>query len=188
MVKKDLTIFNLPNVITIARIASVPVIIWFLFVGEFLSGFILFSIAGFSDFIDGWLARFQKTQTTFGAYLDPIADKLLMGSAYISLGLLGHIPLWLILLVIARDLLILLGVVAAWLMGRTLDIKPLLISKLNTALQICLVMLVLADLAFRLELGAMLDLAYLATAATTIASALAYLYLWVTTMLKQSSD
>lgn len=188
MANNNRIILNLPNVITIARIVSVPVIIWFLVVGEFLSGFILFSLAGFSDFIDGWLARSQKTQTNFGAYLDPIADKLLMGSAYLTLGLLGHIPLWLIILVIARDLLILLGVGFAKLMGRALHIKPFMVSKLNTALQICLVILVLADLAFALGLGRLLDLAYIATAATTIASALAYLYLWVTTMLKQRSD
>ena len=185
MAKKQLTIYNLPNAITVGRVALVPVIIWFLFVGEFFAGFVLFSIAGFSDFIDGWLARFQKTQTSFGAYLDPIADKLLMGGTYITLGLLGHIPLWLILLVICRDLLIVIGVAVAKLSGRVLEIKPFMISKLNTLVQICLVILVLADLAFILGLNELRDIAYIITTTTTIASALAYLYLWVTTIMKQ---
>lgn len=188
MAKNPQSILNLPNVITIARIILVPVIIWALFIGDFLMGFVLFSLAGFSDFFDGWLARFQKTQTTFGAYLDPIADKLLMGSTYIALGLLGHIPIWLIILVISRDLLILIGVAVARGMGKELHIKPLMISKLNTLLQICLVILVLADLAFMLNLGTVRHFTYITIAAITIASALAYLYLWVTTMLKQSAD
>lgn len=188
MAKNPKSILNLPNIITIARIILVPVIIWALFASEFLAGFVLFAIAGFSDFFDGWLARLQKTQTNFGAYLDPIADKLLMGSTYIVLGVLGHIPIWLISLVIARDLLIIIGVVVARRIGKALDIKPLFISKLNTLLQICLVILVLADLAFGLNLGVVRDFAYITTAAITIASALAYLYLWVTTILKQPTD
>ena len=188
MAKKYQPILNLPNVITIARIALVPVIIWALFVGDFLMGFVLFSLAGFSDFFDGWLARLQKTQTSFGAYLDPVADKLLMASTYIMLGLLGHIPIWLILLVISRDLLIIIGVAMARWMGKNIHIKPLMVSKLNTLLQICLVILVLADLAFMLNLDVVRSIAYIATAAINIASALAYLYLWVTTILKQPVD
>lgn len=175
MAKKDLTIFNLPNVITIARIAMVPAIIWGLFTEQFLLAFILFTIAGASDFIDGWLARFQKIQTVFGAFWDPIADKLLMGSTYLTLGILGHIPLWLVLLVIFRDLFIVGGIAIARMLKHKFHIAPLMISKINTLVQICLVILVLADLAFVLGLDITRDLAYITVAATTIISTFAYL-------------
>lgn len=175
MAEKQLSILNLPNVITIARIILVPFIVWALCVQEFLIGFALFSVAGVSDFVDGWLARLQKIQTGFGAYLDPIADKLLMGAIYMTLGLLGHIPLWLVMLVLCRDVFILGVVSIAVFMKFNFQIKPLLTSKINTLLQILLVVLMLADLSFALGLAELHNWAYMAVAASTLISTFAYL-------------
>ncbi|NRA86334.1 MAG: CDP-alcohol phosphatidyltransferase family protein [Rhizobiales bacterium] len=176
---KALRLLNLPNIITIGRIFIVPVVVWVLLADEFLISLILFIIAGISDFIDGWLARLQNLQTLLGAYLDPFADKLLMGSVYLTLGILGHIPIWLVLCVIFRDILIVSAIIIAWLIEKPLRISPLLISKINTVSQICLVVLTLFDLAFIVDLIQIRDVAYLLIAGTTIASTFAYLIVWV---------
>lgn len=181
---KSQNIINLPNVITFLRLILVPFIIWQLLIGEFLSGFILFSIAGVSDFVDGWLARRLKIVTTIGAYMDPVADKLLMGSVYLVLGLLGHIPFWLVALVILRDILIIFAVFVAWLMKKSLPIAPILISKINTFAQISLAILVLANLGFGLNLIVLQNISYGLVGITTLISTFAYLMLWVKMIFK----
>lgn len=141
--------------------------------------FILFSLAGISDFIDGWLARLHKLQTLLGAVLDPLADKLLMGSVYLTLGLLGHLPLWLVSVVISRDVFIIFMVILAKFQNKLTDIKPLMISKINTVAQIILATLVLAELSFISDLMVWRDGMYLLVGATTIISTFAYLSAWV---------
>lgn len=181
-------IVNLPNLISFARICLVPAIVWVLLIDEFLLGFILFSIAGASDFIDGWLARFQKLQTVFGAYLDPVADKLLMTSAYLVLTFLGQIPLWLTILVVLRDVFIVMMIAIARLKHQQIKMSPLMISKLNTFLQIALVITVLANLAFNLGITLAINYLVWLAALTTIISSFAYLYLWATTLLNQKAN
>ncbi|MGL1920436.1 MAG: CDP-alcohol phosphatidyltransferase family protein [Hyphomicrobiales bacterium] len=188
MTENKHTIVNIPNLISFARICMVPFIVWYLLLDELVLAFYLFSIAGISDFIDGWLARFQKIQTVFGAYLDPVADKLLMTSAYVTLTILGHIPIWLTLLVIFRDVLIVSMIAIARMKHKKVHMAPLFISKFNTLIQIVVVMLVLAHLAFGLGIETWLYYLFLLAGATTIISSFAYLNLWATTILKQKAN
>ncbi|MGE0523903.1 MAG: CDP-alcohol phosphatidyltransferase family protein, partial [Variibacter sp.] len=97
---------NLPNLITLARILLVPVVVWAITSGEMLVAFIVFVVAGISDAVDGFLAKHFNMTTEIGAYLDPLADKVLLVSIYVALGIAGNIPRWLVILVVSRDLMI----------------------------------------------------------------------------------
>ena len=141
---------NVPNVITIARILAVPVLIWLIVSGEYLWSFWLFVLAGLSDGVDGFIAKRFDQRTQLGAYLDPLADKLMLVSIYVSLGLLRVLPPWLVILVVARDIMIVGGVVLATLLEQPVKVQPLLLSKLNTGTQIVLAGLVMAVLGFGL--------------------------------------
>ncbi len=135
---------NFPNLITVGRILLVPVTIWLLISEAFGWALAVFLIAGISDGVDGYLARRFSSQTELGAYLDPIADKLLLVSVFAALGIIKILPAWLVLLVITRDLLIIVGVMLAWLMGQPFIMKPRAISKMNTAVQVIFIASVLA--------------------------------------------
>jgi len=139
---------NLPNLITIARILMVPVVVWAIASREMQIAFLLFLAAGVSDAVDGFLAKNLGMASELGAHLDPLADKTLIVSIYVSLGITEAIPRWLVILVVSRDILIIGGVMLAWFLGQPMTVKPLLVSKLNTAAQIVFACLVLAALAF----------------------------------------
>ena len=109
---------SIPNLITLARILSVPIIVWAITSGEMMIAFILFVIAGISDAVDGYLAKRFDMASELGAYLDPLADKALIVSIYVSLGIAGAIPRWLVIFVVARDIMIVGAVMLSWLMGR----------------------------------------------------------------------
>ena len=169
---------NLPNFITLGRVFSVPFVFWLLLTGQTKGAFLLFVAAGISDAVDGFLAKRFQMQTQLGAYLDPLADKLLIVSIYIALGAREQLPLWLVIAVVSRDLAILAGFVLTWMMNHPAEVKPVLVSKLNTAAQIVLAALVLADEAFGLGLEtARWVLAWL-TGALTIASLASYSRTW----------
>lgn len=169
----------LPNIITIARIFSVPVMIWMIVTGNLAYAFGLFVVAGLSDALDGFLARRFGWQTELGAYLDPIADKTMLTSVYASLSFHGYMPIWLGLLVVSRDLLIVGAVVLAWLLDRGMEIKPMLLGKINTALQIVLAAGVLAEHGLALGwMGYLMPLMW-GTALLTGISALLYLTAWL---------
>jgi cardiolipin synthase (CMP-forming) len=169
---------NIPNFITIARVMSVPVIFWLLLSGENKIAFFVFLCAGISDAVDGYLAKRFDLRTELGAILDPLADKLLLVSLFIALGVSKELPLWLVLAVVSRDILIVMAVLVSWLMDQPVDIKPLTISKANTVVQIVLVATVLADQAFTLGLAqARLVLVWI-TGALTLLSLAAYLRAW----------
>jgi len=127
---------NIPNLLTLLRIFLVPVVVIFLIQGSYVKALIVFSIAGLTDALDGALARFLKCQTILGAFLDPIADKLLIAASFITMSILGIIPSWLTVIVVSRDFIILLGIAIMSIMSVPYAIKPSLISKLTTALQI----------------------------------------------------
>ena len=129
---------NLPNAITFARLCAVPVAVWLVLHASFLWAFWLFVAAGLSDAVDGWLAR-RRGITHLGAMMDPVADKALLVSMYVTLAAANVLPDWLAILVVFRDAVIVGGVVALSLTGHKVAIKPLRISRLNTALQILLV-------------------------------------------------
>ncbi|SOE17383.1 cardiolipin synthase [Hoeflea halophila] len=170
---------TLPNLITIARFVMVPLIILAMIKGEMLTAFMLFLLAGVSDGLDGFIARQFNQKSEFGAWLDPIADKLLLVSVFVMLGWLGALPEWLIIFVVSRDAMIVGAVVLSSLLGNPVAIRPLLVSKANTMFQIILVVLVLADLAGLPRLDAIVGWMIYAVAGLTIASAGAYLVTWL---------
>ncbi len=148
---KKAPLLTVANFITLFRIILVPVIIWSLLTGATASAFALFLVAGLSDAVDGAVARTFNQQSELGTVLDPIADKVMLVSVFIMLAYLEQIPLWLAILVVSRDLLIVAGFIVAFLLGRPADVKPLWVSKANTAAQILLALYVLARLAFELD-------------------------------------
>jgi cardiolipin synthase (CMP-forming) len=136
---------NIPNLLTLLRIVLVPVIVIFLIQGAFFKALVAFVVAGLSDALDGFLARFLHQQTTLGAYLDPIADKALLASCFVTLSVLKIIPGWLTVIVISRDFIILLGISVLSLMSIDVQIRPAFVSKITTALQLITILLALAS-------------------------------------------
>lgn len=179
---------SIPNLITIGRIILVPVVFWLVVSGRHQTAFYLFVLAGVSDAVDGWLAKRFDWQTELGAYLDPMADKLLLVSVYLALGVLGSLPSWLVIAVVSRDLLIVMAVVLCWIIGKPLRIRPFRISKANTAMQILLIALVLADEGFGLGWSTARWVLIWATAVLTLVSLIAYLHAWILHMSSYESD
>lgn len=170
---------NLPNFITLGRIIAVPVVFWLLMVGQAKTAFFVFVLAGISDAVDGYLAKTYGWQTELGAYLDPLADKLLIVSIYVALGVRGEIPLWLVVAVVSRDIAIVGAVIIAWLMDHPVRIKPLGVSKANTAAQLVLASTVLFDTAFTVGLVETRHTLVWITGFLTLVSLAAYLRAWV---------
>lgn len=170
---------SIPNLITLVRIILVPVIFWLLLSKRLDLAFVVFVIAGISDAVDGYLAKRYHWESVIGAHLDPLADKLLIVSVFLALGFSGDIPVWLVIAVVSRDILIVIAVVLAWGLGHPLDVKPYRISKANTAAQITLAALVLADGAFRLGWALAREVLIWVTLALTLASLGAYLVAWI---------
>lgn len=170
---------NLPNIITLGRIFLAPFVVWLIIADEMTVAFVMFLLAGFSDGLDGYLAKRFGWRTELGAYLDPMADKALLMSIYVALGLFAHLPVWLVIAVVSRDILIIGAVLLSWMLGRPVRVKPLLVSKANTAGQIVLAGLVLGELALGLGLGPVIKVLIWIVGALTILSAAAYLRQWV---------
>jgi cardiolipin synthase len=173
---------NIPNLITLGRILLVPVVVWAMASNAMGIAFALFLLAGVSDGVDGFLAKRFNMVTELGAYLDPLADKALIVSIYLTLGINGDIPRWLVILVVSRDILIVGGIILSWLMGKPLKIKPLLVSKLNTVAQIVFACVVLGSLGFHYEV-AQLKLVLMGLVAVTTLLSIAYYHAeWVRNM------
>ena len=170
---------NIPNFITLGRAISVPIIFWLLVNGNSRTAFFVFLFAGISDAVDGFLAKRFNWRTELGAYLDPLADKMLIVSVYIALAVSQEIPLWLVIAVVSRDILILLAVLLSWLMDQPVRIKPLAISKINTASQLILATTVLGDEAFGLGLETFRTALVWITGTLTLLSLVAYLKTWI---------
>jgi len=134
---------NIPNLLTLLRILLVPLIVIFLMDGEYLRALITFFVSGITDALDGFLARLLHQRTTLGAYLDPIADKALLVTCFLTLSIERVIPGWLTVIVISRDVIILAGTFILFMMSVSFEIKPILVSKVTTALQILTILLVL---------------------------------------------
>ena len=170
---------SLPNLITVARLILVPVIIALIMSEGWVAAFVVFAVAGLSDALDGFLAKRFGLQTELGAYLDPLADKALLVSIYVTLAVLGTLPRTLALLVVSRDLMIIGAVIISWVLDRPVEIRPLLISKANTAVQILLAGIILGAKAFGLSSDAWLEIMIILVATLTIASTTAYLAQWL---------
>ena len=134
---------DIPNLITVMRILLVVPIAWALLQQQYLLALVLFFVAGVSDGLDGFLAKQFGWTSRLGALLDPLADKALLVTCYAALTWVGLLPLWLLVLVVARDLTIVAGAVIYNYRIERLEAFPTLISKFNTVLQILLVLIII---------------------------------------------
>ncbi|WP_245615030.1 CDP-alcohol phosphatidyltransferase family protein [Muricoccus aerilatus] len=167
-------LFTLPNVITLARLCIVPVVVWLVIQHRLDIAFLLFVGAGVSDAVDGWLARVRNARSFLGSILDPMADKALLVSVYVTLAIIGVLPDWLAILVVFRDVLIVGGLMVLALMGARPAIRPLFVSKLNTAMQIALAAAALFLRGYGFDGGWLMPALIGCVAGTTIASGAAY--------------
>lgn len=170
---------TIPNLITIARLFLVPLVIVMIVNARWEAAFIVFVVAGVSDAVDGFLARRCGMASELGAWLDPLADKALIVSIYITLAIVGAIPIWLVVLVAARDIMIVAAVLLSWLLARPLTIAPFAVSKLNTAAQIAFAALALGSRAFGIDPGQAGAVGELVVAVLTLGSMAAYLAFWL---------
>jgi cardiolipin synthase len=170
---------SIPNLITLARILAVPVILWAITSGEMRIAFALFLAAGLSDLIDGFLAKRFGMATELGAYLDPLADKAMIISIYVALGIVEAIPRWLVILVVSRDIMIVSAVILSWLVDKPVKLKPIAVSKLNTVAQIVYATVVLAALTFGWEIPLVKGVLMGLVAALTLLSVAFYVAEWV---------
>ncbi len=169
---------SLPNLISLLRLLSVPLIVTLMLGGDYAIAFVVFVVAGASDAVDGYLAKSFGMKTELGAYLDPIADKALLVAVYVALGVQGHLAQGLVTLVVSRDLLIVGAVLLSYLLGHPLRIAPLMISKLNTLAQILLAGAALAALGVWPGISTGVGWGEWIVGVTTVASGLAYFIAW----------
>jgi cardiolipin synthase len=139
---------SIPNIITLGRILLVPFIVWAIASNQMEIAFGIFIVAGVSDAVDGFLAKRFNMASELGALLDPLADKALLVSIYMALGIWGAVPRWIVILVVSRDIMIVAAVSVSWLFGKPIPKKPLMVSKLNTVAQVAVAALVLAAIGF----------------------------------------
>jgi cardiolipin synthase len=170
---------TLPNLITLARLFAVPLAVWLILQREMDLAFWLFIAAGVSDAVDGFIAKRFDAKSQVGAVLDPVADKALLVSVYVTLGATGFLPSWLVILVVFRDVLIVGGVLTLYVLGQEPAIRPLFVSKANTATQILLAAAVLLNAAYGVPSSGIVAVLLWIVAATTFASGAAYVARWV---------
>lgn len=168
-----------PNLLSLLRILLVPLTIWLIISDQLQLAFLTLVVAGLTDAADGYLAKRFGMQTELGAYLDPLADKLLLVSTFVTLGLRGDVPSWFVILIVSRDIMIVAAILLSAMLARPVRMRPLIVSKINTAAQIILALTTLADRGFDLGLaGPQVWMVYV-TAMLTIASAAAYMVAWL---------
>lgn len=170
---------TLPNLITVARLVLVPIVIVTIVQGRWALAFALFVLAGISDAVDGFIARRFDMKSEFGAYIDALADKALLVSIYVTLSIVGILPGWLAIVVVSRDVMIVSAILVSRLMERPVAIKPLLVSKMNTAVQIAFAGLVLGAKTFAVDPGRLASFGAVLVASLTVLSAAAYLAKWL---------
>jgi len=170
---------SLPNLITLARLLLAPLAVSMIISQRFVEAFLIFLAAGVSDAVDGFIAKRFDLRTELGAYLDPLADKALLVSIYVTLAIVGELPPAIAILVVSRDLMILFAVLVSWLMGKPVAINPVWVSKLNTAAQIAFAAYVLGAKASGLNPPPLLEAAVWVVAALTLASGGVYIKQWL---------
>jgi len=170
---------NLPNLITLARLLMAPLAVSAMLEHRFVTAFAIFLIAGVSDGIDGFIAKRFDLMTELGAYLDPLADKALLISIYVTLAALGELNPVLPIIVVSRDVMIVAAIMISWLLGKPVAIRPVFVSKINTTLQILFAALLLGSRAFGLQTEIAQELFAWAVAASTLASGAVYITHWL---------
>ena len=166
---------NIPNLLTLSRIVLVPFLIVLLSNQHFFYSFLVYTIAGFTDALDGFIARYFNARSRLGAILDPIADKCLMVAMFVTLSTLYTVPFWLMVIVVLRDVFIVIGYCLLLISTKKIDLKPLWLSKLNTIVQFLYILLVLVSLTWSLEINSILVTMSLLVLLTTLTSGVAYL-------------
>jgi cardiolipin synthase (CMP-forming) len=169
---------NLPNLITLARLLMTPLAVSMIVSQRFVEAFLIFVIAGISDGVDGFLAKRFELTSELGAYLDPLADKALLTSIFITLAAIGVVTPALAILVVFRDLMILVAVVVSWLLDKPVKIQPVWISKVNTVAQIAFAGIVLGAHAFGYPELFLQDTMGWIVAGSTLASGAVYIAQW----------
>ena len=165
---------HLPNLLTGFRLIAAPATAGLLVSGHFTAAFGVFACAGLSDAADGYLAKRFGLGSELGRILDPAADKALMLAVFVTLAVLGEVPVWLAAVVVGRDAAIVLGLLLAMMSRAAVEVEPLVIGKLTTALQVLYIALHLASLAFGFSLSAVSPADAFVVAAVTLASWLGY--------------
>src|SRR5215471_2541867 len=170
---------NLPNLISLGRLLLVPLAISLILDGKYWGAFWIFVVAGVSDALDGFIAKRFDRRTRLGALLDPLADKVLLVSVYVTLGIAGQLWPWLVVLVVFRDLMIVGGfLLIQALAAMPKGFQPLLVSKINTGVQVAAVGYVLARLGVGAASGPVDLVLGMAVAIKTELSGLTYLFRW----------
>ena len=169
---------HLPNLITALRIVLVVPLAWFLLQHDFDIALLLIFIAGASDALDGFLAKHYGWTSTLGSVLDPLADKLLLVVTFLSLGYLALVPAWLVVAVLARDIIIVTGGIAYYISIRHFDMAPTLVSKLNTLMQLVLVFGIILAQVFDFPRMWMIEIGWWIVLATTLLSGMDYVWTW----------
>lgn len=175
---------NIPNLISLGRLAAVPIAVWLILKGRYDWAFWLFIAAGISDAVDGLIAKQFGAETEVGKFLDPLADKALLVSVYIALGHTVHLPMWLVILVVSRDVMILAGALLGLILLDRYKLDPSFTSKINTTAQIMLAALVLAKLGLGFRDYNSVTIMIYVVAATTLVSGVFYVGSW----LRQTAD
>jgi len=167
---------NLPNTITFVRVVLIPVFIGLMSYGYYRIALFVYVAACLTDALDGLIARLTNTKTELGAFLDPMADKLLIVTSFVTLALLGNIPAWLVIIVISRDVILLLGGSVIHFTGRRLIIQPSVLGKITTFCQLLVVTATLVLIAYGVKATTLFQGAYWLTAGVTIASGVQYIH------------
>ncbi len=170
---------NIPNFITLARMLMTPLAVMMIISQRFPPAFLIFILAGVSDAVDGFIAKRFDLRTELGAYLDPLADKALLISIYVSLAIYADLPAWVAITVVSRDVMILMAVLVSWLLDKPVEIRPVWVSKLNTVAQITLAGFALGVRAFGLDQQLLQTSLEAMVAATTLASGGVYIAQWL---------
>jgi cardiolipin synthase (CMP-forming) len=172
-------VLSIPNLITLGRIILVPIVVWAIMSGEMRAAFFLFVAAGISDAVDGFLAKRFNMASELGALIDPLADKALIVSIYVALGIAGALPISLVILVVSRDIMIISGFMLSWVIGKPMPVRPLPVSKANTAAQIVLAIVVLAEQGFGFDAALLSKIVVALVAVLTVLSMGFYLAEWL---------
>lgn len=166
---------NLPNSLTVLRILLIPVFVSFLVYERYEYSLVVLLIAGLTDGLDGTIARVANQRTRLGAYLDPLADKLLLTSGFVTLSALHLVPLWIAILVVSRDMILMTGTLLAKLTDSRVDISPTLLGKGTTLFQLAYLVLVVVLTSREMDLRLLDPLLYIMVGFTLL-SGFHYLY------------
>lgn len=169
---------QIPNLLTLFRILACPVLVLLLSERHYDAALAVFVLAGITDGLDGFIAKRFNYVTSLGSLLDPIADKLLIACSYAMLAILGDIPFWLLVVVMFRDIVIIAGYLILVTMEREVPMNPTYSSKLNTFMQICLVVAILVQQSELMGVSPLIILLIFGVSLTTVISGIQYVWYW----------